>query len=136
MVSRKAIGCIDCSGDREEGRRRCVKCHTERRRRIHRANGNHRKRCRHYGVPFDSTVTRLKVCQRDKWICQICGVKTRMVACLKKPHDDEATLDHIVPLQRKTKGHTWDNVQCACRRCNCYIKRDRSVVCQMRLPVA
>lgn len=84
---------------------------------------SYRSRCKHYGVQYDSSVTRIKVVKRDKNICQICG-KT----C--NPNDkrwgslgpDFPTLDHIIPLA-KGGTHTWDNVQCACAICNSY-KRD------------
>ncbi len=53
---------------------------------------------------------------RDRWFCQLCGVKTpeplRGQMVWNSPE-----LDHIVPLA-KGGTHTWDNVQCACRQCN------------------
>jgi hypothetical protein len=125
--------CIECGQPRQDGRRRCRDCWTLRRQRIHQEHGNHRKRCRKYGVPYDGSVNRFSVCERDGWICQICGVKTKKVANTKCPHPHEATLDHITPLARGTKGHEWDNVQCACRSCNCYVKRDKAIHCQRRL---
>ena len=79
---------------------------------------SYRSRCRHYGVYYDPSVTRIKVLRRDKGICQICG-KT----C--NPQDkswgssgpDFPTIDHIIPLA-KGGTHTWGNVQCACGICN------------------
>jgi len=85
--------------------------------------GTYRRRCRHYGVYYDPSVTRIKVVRRDKNICQICG-KT----CNPKDKSwgslgpDFPTLDHIIPLA-KGGTHTWNNVQCACAICNSY-KRD------------
>lgn len=125
--------CIECGQPRQDGRRRCRACWTLRQKRLHQEHGNHRKRCRKYGVPYDGFVNRFSVCERDGWICQICGVKTKKVANTKCPHPHEATLDHITPLARGTKGHEWDNVQCACRSCNCYVKRDKAIHCQRRL---
>jgi hypothetical protein len=125
--------CIECGQPRQDGRRRCRVCWKARKRKLQKEHGNHRKKCRKYGVPYDPSVNRFGVCQRDGWICQICGVKTKKVANTKQPHPHEATVDHITPLARGTKGHEWDNVQCACRSCNCYVKRDRAVYCQRRL---
>lgn len=83
-----------------------------------RSNNGFRSRCRHYGVFYDSSVTRKKVIKRDNGICQICGKKCN-------PLDlrwgtigpDFPTVDHIIPLA-KGGTHTWDNVQCACAICN------------------
>ena len=82
-----------------------------------------RKRCRKYGVYYDSAVTRRRVFERDKYICQICGKPT-------DPSDtswgtigpNAPTVDHIVAL-KNGGSHTWDNVQCAHAICNSY-KRD------------
>lgn len=85
--------------------------------------GDDRKRCRRYGVYFDPKIRREDVFERDKYICQICGVKC-------DPNDfgwgssgaTHPTIDHIIPLS-KGGTHTWDNVQCACALCNS-VKRD------------
>lgn len=83
-----------------------------------RSGRTYRSRCRHYGVYYDPSVTRIKVVRRDKNICQICG-KT----CNPKDKSwgslgpDFPTLDHIIPLA-KGGTHTWNNVQCACAICN------------------
>lgn len=82
-----------------------------------------RKRCRKYGVYYDSAVTRQKVFERDNYVCQICGKLT-------DPSDREwgtsgplyPTVDHIIALANGGT-HTWDNVQCAHAICNSY-KRD------------
>lgn len=82
-----------------------------------------RKRCRKYGVYYDSAVTRQRVFERDKYICQICGKPT-------DPNDREwgtlgplfPTVDHIVALANGG-AHIWGNVQCAHAICNSY-KRD------------
>jgi hypothetical protein len=104
-----------------------------RKERAKRKSGKLRSRCKRFGVPYDSKVSRLSVCNRDGWICAICGVKTIKEANRERPHPLEGTLDHIIPLSKRTKGNTWDNAQCACRRCNCQKKRDRILCCQMRL---
>lgn len=57
-----------------------------------------------------------QVFARDGWKCQLCGVDTpRRLRGSYEPNAPE--LDHIVPLS-KGGGHTWANVQCACRACN------------------
>jgi hypothetical protein len=125
--------CADCGGPRGHEKRRCSRCRLIRKKKVGRENGKLRTRCKRFGVEFDSKVTRLAVCNRDGWICAICGVKTIKATSVTNPHPREATLDHITPLSRRTKGNTWDNVQCACRRCNCYMKRDRVTVSQRRM---
>ena len=58
----------------------------------------------------------VKVCERDRWRCQLCGVKTPRAK--RGTYDDNAPeIDHIVPLS-KGGAHRYTNVQCACRRCN------------------
>jgi hypothetical protein len=85
------------------------------------------QRARHFGVPCDSSVTRLGVLERDGWECQ-------MEACLYENRsidssvifsgqgqipDDIGTIDHIVPLsQVGSPGHVWGNVRAAHRLCN------------------
>ncbi len=58
----------------------------------------------------------LKVFDRDKWRCCLCGIKTPKTK--RGDYDDNAPeLDHIIPLSKGGK-HKYSNVQCACRRCN------------------
>lgn len=53
---------------------------------------------------------------RDKWTCQLCGVKTpRKLRGTYEPNAPE--LDHVIPLAQGG-SHAWANVQCACRKCN------------------
>lgn len=57
-----------------------------------------------------------EVFHRDKWICRLCGIKTHRSK--RGSYDDKAPeLDHIIPLSKGGK-HKYDNVQCACRKCN------------------
>lgn len=75
----------------------------------------HRHRARHHGVEYEP-VNVLKVFARDSWTCQICGCKTpERLRGKNKPRSPE--LDHRVPMS-KGGGHTYSNVQCACRSCN------------------
>lgn len=90
---------------------------------------NHRRRARRFGVAYQP-INKLKVFERDGWTCQICGRKTpkKLLGSinLKAPE-----LDHRVPIS-KGGGHTLNNVQCACRRCNIN-KGNRTNAGQMRL---
>jgi HNH endonuclease len=57
-----------------------------------------------------------RIFERDKWRCQLCGVKTPKR--LRGTYDDCAPdLDHVVTYSDKG-SHTKENVQCACRKCN------------------
>jgi 5-methylcytosine-specific restriction endonuclease McrA len=59
---------------------------------------------RHTGVP----LTRRAVLMRDNYTCQYCG---------QHPSRGEMTIDHVLPRIRG--GATdWENVVCACLRCN------------------
>lgn len=81
------------------------------------ARGNHknRQRARRYGVDYQY-INHNKVFERDGWRCQICGKATpkgRRGTC----YPNAPELDHRIPISRGG-GHTYDNVQCACRECN------------------
>lgn len=78
-----------------------------------------RSRCLKLGVPY-GRVSVTQVFERDGWSCQICGQATPK-HLRGAPADNAPTLDHKVPLSRGG-GHTYSNVWCACRRCNCKIK--------------
>lgn len=111
-------GNVLCDACRESSRRIGRRCHK---------SGNYRKRCRRYGVPYDSSVKRSAVLARDRYVCQLCGRPTlrRWRLVNGKPHGRNATIDHVTPLSARVKGHTWCNVQCACLRCN-VMKGDRA----------
>ena len=90
---------------------------------------NVRKRCRRYGAPY-APVSRKKILDRDKWKCQICGVKllpkyTKMLGT-NSPHPRCPTVDHIIPicLGKASPGHVESNLQAACWECNC-LKSDK-----------
>lgn len=83
------------------------------------AGDSHRGRARRNGVAFES-ISRLRVFERDAWLCGICGVSVD--ATLVFPDPMSASLDHIVPIT-KGGGHLYDNVQTAHLSCN-YIKSD------------
>jgi 5-methylcytosine-specific restriction endonuclease McrA len=74
-----------------------------------------RKRARYHGVAYEP-VNRLKLFERDRWRCQVCGVKTpQRLMGTYEPNAPE--MDHRIPMAMGGP-HTWANVQCACRRCN------------------
>jgi 5-methylcytosine-specific restriction endonuclease McrA len=96
----------------QRGRRFCSQRCLER---FH-SPGVHAQRARHFGVPYDRSLRNEQVLERDGWRCRLCGCDTpRSLRGTTAPNAPE--VDHIVPLS-KGGGHTWDNVQCACRRCN------------------
>ena len=88
-----------------------------------------RKRAKRHGVAYQP-INPAKVFERDNWTCQICGSKTpakqRGTIDINAPE-----LDHRIPIS-KGGPHTWENVQCACRRCN-IAKGNKSSAGQMPL---
>lgn len=61
-------------------------------------------------------VNPYEVLCRDKWTCQICGIRTpRSLRGSYAP--DAPEVDHINPLALGG-SHTLENLQCACRACN------------------
>lgn len=84
-------------------------------RRKHKHSGSHASRAKAKGLPR-SYFNTLRVFERDRWTCQLCGCKTPKR--LKGTTDPRAPeLDHIVPLGAGGP-HLPENCQCACRRCN------------------
>lgn len=62
------------------------------------------------------SIDPIAVFERDKWRCQICGVRTPKGlrgSCEARAPE----LDHVIALALGGT-HTWGNVQCACRGCN------------------
>lgn len=80
-----------------------------------RGSGSYRSRCKRYGGYFNSKVTRRAVFERDDFKCYLC--KAKVSETLPARHDRKATLDHVVPLEKKGP-HDWHNVACCCRKCN------------------
>lgn len=77
--------------------------------------GRERRRALARGVSSER-VDPIKVFERDKWSCQICGVKTPRK--LRGSYDDKAPeLDHVMPISLGG-AHSYMNTQCACRKCN------------------
>ncbi len=77
---------------------------------------NHCQRAKRKGAPRDYSVTSTKVFARDGWRCQLCGIRTPQ-SMQGKCAPNSPEVDHIVSIA-DGGGHTWDNVQCACRKCN------------------
>lgn len=74
-------------------------------------------------------VNPIKVLARDRWTCQLCGVKTPKK--LRGTYDDRAPeVDHIIPIAEGGE-HSYLNTQCACRRCN--IAKGSKLLGQLRL---
>lgn len=74
-------------------------------------------------------VNPLTVLSRDKWTCQLCGVKTpRKLRGTYEPTAPE--VDHILPIA-KGGEHSYANTQCACRKCN--LAKSATPMGQMRL---
>lgn len=62
------------------------------------------------------SISRLKVYERDEWICGLCGLPVD--PRLRHPDPMSASLDHILPISLGG-SHTWGNVQLAHLHCNC-----------------
>lgn len=61
-------------------------------------------------------VDKIKVFERDRWHCYLCGVHTPP-ALMGTFDDDAPELEHVVPLSRGG-AHAYSNVRCSCRSCN------------------
>lgn len=71
-------------------------------------------------APIDSEVSPIGVFERDGWRCQACGVNTPP-DLRGRPVPNAPELDHIVAVKDPAfleHGHTWNNLQTLCRRCN------------------
>lgn len=113
----KARPCNECGKlfIPEYGNKRRMFCSKECLSKSMRRIRKHKDRARLKMVKVES-VDPMKVFIRDGWRCQLCGKK------LKRPDrgtykDCAPELDHIVPLS-KGGEHSYQNTQCACRKCN------------------
>lgn len=102
-------------------------CRRNYNRRVGKATRRVRLRTNGPAVPIDP----IAVFRRDKWRCQLCGVRTPR-RLRGTTHDRAPELDHIVPLALGGT-HTWDNVQCVCRKCN--REKSAKVLGQLRLAI-
>lgn len=74
-----------------------------------------KRRARKHGVTYER-IDPNKILQRDKWKCQLCGIKTPR-SKRGTIEDDAPEMDHIIPLALGGT-HTYFNLQCTCRKCN------------------
>ncbi len=61
----------------------------------------------------------LWILDRDKWVCQLCGVKTpkRLRGTV---HPRAPEIGHIIPRSRRGRLNDPKNLRCECRRCNAH----------------
>jgi hypothetical protein len=95
-----------------------------------------RKKCKILGRPYDPECNRVAVCERDGWVCQMCGID-----CLKQWTFDKvarkidgrsAEHDHIIALATSgSPGNVFPNSQCLCHACN--FKKRTAAHGQLRL---
>lgn len=78
---------------------------------------NHRARAKRFGVPFDRSITREDVLDRDNWLCQLGCDFPVIRKDVEYPDPGYGSIDHIVAMF-KGGGHVWDNVQAAHLGCN------------------
>jgi hypothetical protein len=80
-----------------------------------RANKSHIDRAKKHGRRY-GYFNVLRVFARDRWTCQVCGVKTpKRLRGTMEPNAPE--LGHIVAIS-DGGDHVIENCQCECRRCN------------------
>lgn len=80
----------------------------------HSLMGKHRRRSRLADVVVEH-VDRLKVFERDGWVCGICQEPIDRAS--KAPHPLSPSVDHIIPIA-KGGNHTYENCQTAHLACN------------------
>jgi len=95
-----------------------------------------KRKCTLLGRPYDPECNRVAVCQRDGWVCQMCGID-----CLKQWTFDKvarkidgrsAEHDHIIALATPgSPGNVFPNSQCLCHACN--FKKRTAAHGQLRL---
>jgi 5-methylcytosine-specific restriction endonuclease McrA len=124
--------CVECGVNFDTSYSRSVccsrRCQRRRIRKLHPREKNHRARARRLNVEYEY-VNPFKVFSRDRWRCQLCGMRTpKKLRGTTLPGAPE--LDHIVPLS-VGGSHTYSNVQCACRKCN--NEKASRIIGQLRL---
>lgn len=127
----KMVVCKECGIEfrTEYGKPRTVFCSDECARKNHKRASKAVRRARKKGLGCE-VFDPLDVFKRDRWTCQLCGVKTPKN--LRGTCNDEAPeLDHIIPLALGGE-HSMRNTQCLCRKCN----RDKGATAQGQLRIA
>jgi hypothetical protein len=98
----------------------CRKCKRRAKNKSRKATKGISQRAKKYGVNR-SPYNRQEVFSRDRWLCQLCGVRLRRKWTYNKrtlvPHPHNATIDHIVPMSRGGDDAEW-NLQACCLLCN------------------
>lgn len=80
-----------------------------------RSGSSHRRRAEKYGGDYQR-VSKLQVFERDGWKCYLCGCDTpKVLSGTREANAPE--LEHVIPLSAGGP-HSYENVRCACRRCN------------------
>lgn len=75
-----------------------------------------RYRSRKHKTKFNR-VERTQILDRDKWTCQMCGIKVHDQSVGDWNTPDKAHIDHVIPLSKG--GHSdINNLQILCRTCN------------------
>ncbi len=82
---------------------------------IIRLRAKHKRRALEANAPVVEVFNPIGVLERDDYICQSCGRKTR--PDYKYTHPLYPNCDHIVPLA-KGGNHAMLNTQCLCHQCN------------------
>ena len=99
------------------------KAERKKRRKYNVTHGKHKLRAIKYGVEFDKSVNLDDMLIRFGTKCALCGGECdqndyQIINGVYIYGDNYPSIDHIIPLCKKIKGHTWDNVQVAHRGCN------------------
>lgn len=112
--------CLDCGSTFQQRthmgtpEKRCQRCESIVLKAARKTEKLSRKAKRRGAV--SESINPIKVFERDKWKCHLCGVKT--LKSKRGTYDDRAPeLEHIVALA-DGGSHTWGNVACSCRKCN------------------
>jgi 5-methylcytosine-specific restriction endonuclease McrA len=127
------VSCANCSGlfiaYRNGGlhKKVCILCRKETKKKNARIAKSRRKALER-GV-YSESIDPIKVFERDKWRCHLCGVKT--IKALRGSYEPlSPELEHIIPLS-VGGTHTYGNVACSCRACN--IKKGNKIIGQVSL---
>lgn len=75
----------------------------------------HKGRAEKHGAKYEP-IDPIKVFDRDKWKCHLCGIKTPKTK-RGKNECNSPELDHIITFA-EGGSHTYNNVACCCRKCN------------------
>lgn len=130
QAARTGLVCAECGTGFATSRKTKLICNRCVQRKYHN-HGKPEKRAKRKGVPYVYGIKPERVFDRDRWHCQLCGCKTpQRLRGKNQPRSPE--VDHIIPISQGG-GHTWDNVQCACRKCN--IDKRAQVRGQFRLAI-